>query len=97
MVVHADSSLPSRCLALISDDPSRAELPRGDYHYTWTNDPYSDERLVFSRQQGNLGLVAAATFTVTENKRDSQRWQYIESTSDDRIIQRETWELERVK
>ena len=52
---------------------------------------------MFFRQQGGLGLVAATTFTVTENKRQTQRWQYVESTADDRITLREEWELERVK
>ncbi len=97
VVVHADSVLPSRCLALISEDPTRRALPIGDYTYRWSNDPYGADRLVFFRNQGGLGLVAAATFTVTENKRDTQRWQYVEADAQNQITLREEWELERVK
>lgn len=96
-VVHADSVLPSRCLARISEDPTRRALPIGDYAYRWQNDPYSTEQLVFFRDQGGLGLTAATTFTVTESKRDSQRWLYVEVNSADQVLLREEWELERVK
>lgn len=97
VLLYADSVLPSRCLGLISDDPGRFALPIGDYAYRWSNDPYATDRLVFARDQGSLGLTAAATFTVTEYKRDSQRWLYLQADADDQIIFREEWELVRGK